>query len=79
MRRVYLELYRTTLGRMVFDNLEVTASDVVHADKMFSSAYRDARPKGRFGSLVPYVASPAIYPRERSPPRSPSSARTALH
>lgn len=62
---VYLELYRTTLGRMVFDNLEVTASDVVHADKMFSSAYRDAAAEGTVRFLVPYVASPAIYPREK--------------
>ena len=62
---VYLEIYRTTLGRMAFDDLEVTASDVVHADKMFSSAYRDAASAGKVRFLVPYVASPSLYPRER--------------
>ena len=62
---LYLEIYRTTLGRMQFDDFEVVASEVVHADRMFSSAYRDAADGGPVRFLVPYVAAPAKYPREK--------------
>ena len=63
--KVFLELYRTTLGRMEFDDLRVSASDVKHVDRMFSSAYRDAAADGKVRFLVPYVASPEFCPREK--------------
>lgn len=62
---VYIELYRTTLGRMAFDDLRVSASDVKHVDRMFSSAYRDTASGGKVRFLVPYVASPKTYPQEK--------------
>ena len=62
--KLMVELYRTTLGRMVFDDFEVTCDAPRHVERLFSSAYRDAQESGRVRFVVPYVASEEKFPKE---------------
>ena len=60
--RVYIEVYRTTLGRMAFDDFEIACDVPRHVERMFSSAYRDAASDGRVRFVLPYAASREKYP-----------------
>lgn len=60
-----IELYRTTLGRMAFDDFEVTCGEPRHVDMVFSSAYRNTQESGVARFVVPYVASPEKFPRAK--------------
>lgn len=66
---IYVQLYRTTLGRMAFDDFEVACDEPRHVERMFSSAYRDEAAEGKVKFVVPYVAS-----RNRFPPESLSGS-----
>ena len=59
-----IELYRTTLGRMAFDDVEVTAGEPLHVERMFSSAYRNMQDTGKVRFVVPYIASPERFPKD---------------
>lgn len=58
-----IELYRTTLGRMVFDDFEVSCDETRHVERMFSSAYRNSQDSGIVRFVVPCVAAPDRFPR----------------
>jgi len=58
-----IELYRTTLGRMAFDDFEVSCDETRHVERMFSSAYRNSQDSGTVRFVVPCVAAPAKFPR----------------
>ena len=57
---VYLEFYRTTLGRMAFDDLTVTRDKKRFVEWMFSSAYRDEQSRGNVRFVVPYVLAKGL-------------------
>ena len=59
-----IELYRSTLGRMVFDDFEITCDEPRHVELMFSSAYRNMQDSGKVRFVVPYVVSPEKFPRD---------------
>jgi len=59
---VYLESYRTTTGRMAFDDIEVVAQEVRHLDRVYSSAYRDEASEGIVRFAVPYYLNNTAYP-----------------
>lgn len=59
---VYLEVYRTTVGRMCFDDFRMTRDRRRYAEDLFSSAYRDEAA----GGTVRFVA-PCTLPRDRPP------------
>ena len=60
-----IELYRTTLGRMAFDDFEVSCDETRHVERMFSSAYRNSQDSGAVRFVVPCVAAPGKFPRSR--------------
>ena len=62
--KLMVELYRTTLGRMVFDDFEVTCDEPRHVERLFSSAYRNTQESGKVRFVVPYVASKEKFPKE---------------
>ena len=62
--KLMIELYRTTLGRMAFDDFEVTCDEPRHVERLFSSAYRNAQESGRVRFVVPYVAAEEKFPKE---------------
>ena len=59
-----IELYRTTLGRMVFDDFEITCDELRHVELMFSSAYRNMQGSGKVRFVVPYVVSPEKFQKD---------------
>lgn len=52
---VYIEFYRTTLGKMAFDEFTVTRDRQRHTEMMFSSAYRDEQAEGEVRFVVPLI------------------------
>ena len=63
--KLFVELYRTTLGRMAFDDFTVTCDEARHLERVFSSAYRNTQESGPVRFVAPYVASPERFPRAR--------------
>ena len=59
-----IELYRTTLGCMTFDDFIVTCDEPRHVERMFSSAYRDAADSGKVRFVVPYIVSREKFPKD---------------
>ena len=54
---VYIETYRSTLGKMRFDDFTVTCDNPRNVELMFSSAYRDEQAEGKVRFAVPYTLS----------------------
>lgn len=52
---VYLENYRTTLGRMCYDDFIVTGDGARYVEHLFSSAYRDEASEGVVRFVMPFV------------------------
>lgn len=57
---VYIETYRTTLGKMRFDDFKVMRDDPRNVELMFSSAYRDEQVRGKVRFAVPYTLSKSM-------------------
>lgn len=63
--RFFIEVYRTTLGRMAFDDFKMTVTEPIHYDQILNSAYRDELETGTVRFLVPYTLSALKYPPEK--------------
>ena len=61
---IMVELYRTTLGRMAFDDFTITCDEPCHVERMFSSAYRDTADADLVRFVVPYIVSPEKFPKD---------------
>lgn len=59
---VYIEVYRTTLGRMSFEDFTMTRDALRAVDRLHTSAYRDETDRGRVRFVLPYSASRTRYP-----------------
>ena len=66
MAYVYIETYRSTLGKMRFDDFTVTCDRPRNVELMFSSAYRDEQTKGKVRFAVPYTLSKGMDLRDVS-------------
>lgn len=62
----YVEFYRTTLGKMAFDDFTVTCDGQRFVELMFSSAYRDEQAEGPVRFVVPYVLAHDMDPNRAS-------------
>ena len=58
----YVEFYRTTLGKMAFDDFTVTCTEQRLVELMFSSAYRDEQAVGEVRFVAPYVMANGMEP-----------------
>ena len=63
---VYVEFYRTTLGRMAFDDFTVARDRKRFVEQMFSSAYRDEQTCGKVRFVVPYVLAKGMESKDVS-------------
>jgi len=59
---IYVEVYRSTLGRMCFDDFEITCDERLSVERIHSSAYRDAAAEGPVRFVVPYSAARGVHP-----------------
>lgn len=59
---VYIEVYRSTLGRMCFEDFTVTRDALRAVERLHTSAYRDEADKGKVRFVLPYSASRTRYP-----------------
>ena len=59
---VYIEVYRTTLGRMCFEDFTMMRDERRSVERIHTSAYRDEAHKGTVKFVLPYSASRTRYP-----------------
>ena len=59
---VYIEVYRTTLGRMCFEDFTMMRDERRSVERIHTSAYRDEAHKGTIKFVLPYSASRVRYP-----------------
>lgn len=62
---VYIEVYRTTLGKMCFDDFTMMRDPRRSVERIHSSAYRDETDKGVVRFVLPYAASRTRYPETK--------------
>ena len=58
----FVEFYRTSLGKMAFDDFTVTCDAQRFVELMFSSAYRDEQVEGNVRFVAPYVLANGMEP-----------------
>lgn len=59
---VYIEVYRSTLGKMRFDDFTMMRDERRCVERLFTSTYRDEAHEGKVRFVLPYAASRLRYP-----------------